>query len=303
MLLHRYIFPPARNVYAKTTERWAAYVDNSTGYGLGVFVPAAWTGITGYRTGPDNSDRPYDCSYFAHTFKMALTPRLPPYRYQAFITVGRLDEIRSTFNRLAADPKILPPHLTKDIAQYLKAPEELVEGQPDVGRPNMDGRLPMEDGEEPVVHSDDGTSDEAADPPQGAPASAFETDVLTRAGAGASGAGGMIKVGAATGVSDDASAGNDSSEKKQAMKVLAAVVAAVGGVALVGVGVVAAAVQKKRRSQERAAGAYSQEAGVAGAASESAVAAVEDKGVASEAVLEGDGGSPAGPRAAADVAG
>ena len=237
---------------------------------------------------------------------MALTPRQPPYRYQAFITVGRLDEIRNAFNRLAADPKILPPALTKDIAQYLKSPEELVEGQPDLGRHDMQGRLLAEDddglaaGATAAAAADGGGSDDSRGvvPQQGAPASGLEGDVLTRAGAGAA-SGGLLKVGEAAGDGDDSSAG----EKQKAMKIVAAVVAAVGGVALVGVGVAAAAVQKVR-AQRRAAAAYSQQEGAAGAEEPAAAAGgAGNKGEAlvGEAVLGDDGDEAAGPRSAAAV--
>lgn len=37
-----YAFPGGRNIYARPTEFWAAYIDPDTGYGLGAFNPMAW---------------------------------------------------------------------------------------------------------------------------------------------------------------------------------------------------------------------------------------------------------------------
>lgn len=48
------------------TERWAAYIEPATGYGIGVFTPVA-TGLTSYRVGRDTSTRASDTSYFALT--------------------------------------------------------------------------------------------------------------------------------------------------------------------------------------------------------------------------------------------
>lgn len=44
-----YTFPPARNMYARPTEHWAAFVDPVSGWGVGVYNPLAWMGITAYR--------------------------------------------------------------------------------------------------------------------------------------------------------------------------------------------------------------------------------------------------------------
>jgi hypothetical protein len=56
-----YAFPPGRNIYARPTEHWAAFVDPVTGFGVGLFNPLAWHGITAYRIGEDGSDLPWDC--------------------------------------------------------------------------------------------------------------------------------------------------------------------------------------------------------------------------------------------------
>jgi hypothetical protein len=77
----------------RPTEFWAAYIDPNTGWGLGVYNPMAWMGITAYRIGPDGADsRPWDCSYFAHTIRMQLHPGMKAYPYTVYITgvcVGR----------------------------------------------------------------------------------------------------------------------------------------------------------------------------------------------------------------------
>lgn len=71
----------------RPTEFWAAYIDPNTGWGLGVYNPMAWMGITAYRIGPDGADsRPWDCSYFAHTIRMQLHPGMKAYPYTVYIT-------------------------------------------------------------------------------------------------------------------------------------------------------------------------------------------------------------------------
>jgi len=58
-----------------------------TGWGLGVYNPMAWMGITAYRIGPDGAEsRPWDCSYFAHTIRMQLHPGMKPYPYTIYVT-------------------------------------------------------------------------------------------------------------------------------------------------------------------------------------------------------------------------
>lgn len=96
-----YAFPGAHNMYTAPTERWAAYLLPDSGWGVGVFVPKAWLGVTAYRVGPDGSTAPSDCSYFAHTVRMQLHPGMQPFEYRVYVTVGRLNAIRQTFRRLA----------------------------------------------------------------------------------------------------------------------------------------------------------------------------------------------------------
>jgi hypothetical protein len=42
-----------------------------------------------------------------------------------YITTGRLDDIRRTFNTLAKDPRIMPPELIRDIAHLMRSTGEL----------------------------------------------------------------------------------------------------------------------------------------------------------------------------------
>ncbi|WIA32510.1 hypothetical protein OEZ86_003326 [Tetradesmus obliquus] len=103
-----YAFPPGRNIYARPTEHWAAFVDPATGFGVGLFNPLAWHGITAYRIGEDGSDLPWDCSYFAHTIRMQLHVNMRQYNYTVYVTTGKLDEIRATFNKLRLTPGVMP---------------------------------------------------------------------------------------------------------------------------------------------------------------------------------------------------
>lgn len=69
-------------------------MDPVTGWGLGVYNPMAWMGITAYRIGPDGSNsRPWDCSYFAHTIRMQLHPGMKPYPYTVYVTGGQESHI------------------------------------------------------------------------------------------------------------------------------------------------------------------------------------------------------------------
>lgn len=74
---------------------------NEHKYGVGVYVPQA-TGLTAYTVGEDPSQSS-NCSYFAPTIKMAITPGLE-FHYDAFITPGHIDQIRATFQQLSQHP-------------------------------------------------------------------------------------------------------------------------------------------------------------------------------------------------------
>eukprot|EP00877_Chromochloris_zofingiensis_P012272 jgi/Chrzof1/7299/Cz02g18100.t1 len=96
-----YLFPGSANINYWPSEPWAAYVDQESGFGIGLFVPIC-QGVTAYRIGPDNSNFIGDCSYFAPTYRMAIKPGTN-FTYDAYITTGRVDKMRETFTRLAGE--------------------------------------------------------------------------------------------------------------------------------------------------------------------------------------------------------
>jgi hypothetical protein len=93
-----FVFPGGTNAYYTPTEKWAAYVDPASGFGVGIFVPVA-SGLTAYRVGPDGSNATSDCSYFAMTTRFAIQPGAV-FSYTAYLTLGRLDEMRGIFKRI-----------------------------------------------------------------------------------------------------------------------------------------------------------------------------------------------------------
>ncbi|KAI8473268.1 MAG: hypothetical protein J3K34DRAFT_411475 [Monoraphidium minutum] len=91
--------PGFPNVDYKMDENWAAWVDPATQEGVGVWVPWCST-MTSYRVGDnDNSCQSCDCSYFAPTIRFAVTPGMK-FTYHAFICIGSVDEMRTTFNNI-----------------------------------------------------------------------------------------------------------------------------------------------------------------------------------------------------------
>lgn len=91
--------PGFPNEYGKTTESWAAWVDD-TGWGLGIYFPGS-TEFTCYRYEGDGKAGPEGmaCSYVSPIQTWAVTPGLV-YEYEVFITIGTIDEIRKTFHDL-----------------------------------------------------------------------------------------------------------------------------------------------------------------------------------------------------------
>jgi hypothetical protein len=66
---------------------------------------------------------------------------MKPYRYQVFIKVGKVDQIRSAFYKLAANPKIMHPDMLKEIPNYFLADKNeaaALDVQPPLGRSCMD---------------------------------------------------------------------------------------------------------------------------------------------------------------------
>lgn len=88
------------NEYYKPTERWAAYVDTKSGFGVGIYTPIAEQ-LVAYRVGPENSTARSDCSYMAPLVTSAIEPN-SEFSYDTYIAVGRVDEMRQWFAALAA---------------------------------------------------------------------------------------------------------------------------------------------------------------------------------------------------------
>lgn len=86
--------------YFKPTEHWAAYIDEATSFGVGIYSPIA-TQLVAYRIGPDNSAKRSDVSYLAPLVTAHIQPNTV-FEYDAYITVGHVDEIRTRFGELAS---------------------------------------------------------------------------------------------------------------------------------------------------------------------------------------------------------
>lgn len=95
-----FIMPGQTGQYYKPTERWAAYVDAKSGFGLGLYTPIA-DQLVAYRIGPEGSTAPHDCSYFAPLVTDAIKPD-SEFSYDSYIAVGRVDEMRKWFADIAA---------------------------------------------------------------------------------------------------------------------------------------------------------------------------------------------------------
>eukprot|EP00775_Hariotina_reticulata_P008538 gene8538-8720_t len=97
-----FLMPGGKGEYFKPTEKWAAYVDDATGYGLGVFSPTA-DQLVAYRVGPEGSSARSDCSYMAPIVTAAIKPGMR-FSYDYYIAIGRLDQIRRWFADIALKP-------------------------------------------------------------------------------------------------------------------------------------------------------------------------------------------------------
>lgn len=97
-----FLMPGGKGEYFKPTEKWAAYVDDATGYGLGVFSPTAEQ-LVAYRVGPEGSSARSDCSYMAPIVTAAIKPGMR-FSYDYYIAIGRLDQIRRWFAEIALKP-------------------------------------------------------------------------------------------------------------------------------------------------------------------------------------------------------
>jgi hypothetical protein len=79
------------------TENWAAYV-NDEDFGIGAYVPAAQR-LTCYRFKGEGAAA---CSYFAPLTNFAIRPGFV-FRYDVYLTVGKVTEIRDAFYRIHDD--------------------------------------------------------------------------------------------------------------------------------------------------------------------------------------------------------
>jgi hypothetical protein len=94
------------NESRKATEKWAAWIGPDD-RGIGIHVPAM-ENLTCYRYGP-NPDAPGSCSYCAPLIRFAITPG-KVFEYDAWLTLGTVDEIRTTFQKLQPPgTKTAPP--------------------------------------------------------------------------------------------------------------------------------------------------------------------------------------------------
>ena len=89
-----------KNPACRSTEEWYAYVDDS-GYGIGIYTPGTDTAV--YYThgaGPGGASAS-SCSYVAPVRRLTITPGFT-LNYRAYVTIGTIDEIRSTFKSVHA---------------------------------------------------------------------------------------------------------------------------------------------------------------------------------------------------------
>ena len=93
----RRLQPGFPNEYAQTVEPWAAWVDGQ-GRGVGLFFPGTRE-LTCYRVREGHPR--VDCSYFAPIQTWALAPG-KVVEYKVALALGRVEEIRARFARLAA---------------------------------------------------------------------------------------------------------------------------------------------------------------------------------------------------------
>lgn len=138
-----FIMPGQTGEYYRPTERWAAYVDQESGFGLGVYTPVA-SQLVAYRIGPEKSAAPNDVSYMAPLVTANIQPNTE-IAYDAYIAVGRVDEMRGWFKEIAA--RVAP---TNEAGSYkrplnptpLQTPLPALQQQPGGGRSSDAARLP-----------------------------------------------------------------------------------------------------------------------------------------------------------------
>jgi hypothetical protein len=93
-----------KNQYGKTTESWAAYVDDKD-WGVGLFFPGT-TEMTYYRANGSAGPMGGGCSYFAPISHLTITKGFV-YDYTIYLTIGTVNEIRERFTAIHAS--LTPP--------------------------------------------------------------------------------------------------------------------------------------------------------------------------------------------------
>ena len=84
----------------KSTEQWAAYVDEND-WGCGVYFPGS-TQLTTYRHPGPAGPKGGGCSYFAPIRSLAITKGMQ-LEYDVYLTIGTVKEIRARFGRIKAE--------------------------------------------------------------------------------------------------------------------------------------------------------------------------------------------------------
>lgn len=102
-------WPGFPNENYRITESWAAWIDPSTGEGVGVYTPVAQS-MTCYRVGPDGSTACSDCCYCAPTMRFSITLDTK-LAYSCFVMVGTVEQIRKEFSGIRSWAKVNNPQL------------------------------------------------------------------------------------------------------------------------------------------------------------------------------------------------
>eukprot|EP00879_Flechtneria_rotunda_P002025 GHRR01002203.1.p1 GENE.GHRR01002203.1~~GHRR01002203.1.p1 ORF type:complete len:408 (+),score=103.77 GHRR01002203.1:868-2091(+) len=95
-----YYWPGTSGQYYKPSEKWSAYVHNTTGFGVGSYTPVSEQ-VVAYRVGKDGSKALSDCAYLAPLITAQVEPHTE-FAYDTYIAVGHETDIRRAFARVAA---------------------------------------------------------------------------------------------------------------------------------------------------------------------------------------------------------
>jgi hypothetical protein len=133
-----FVLPGQVGEYYRPTERWAAYVDQESGFGLGVYTPVA-SQLVAYRIGPEKSNARNDVSYMAPLVTANIQPNTE-FSYDAYIAVGRVDEMRGWFAEIAS--KVAP---TNEAGSYRRPIPATLTQRPlqDTTRSSDSARVPL----------------------------------------------------------------------------------------------------------------------------------------------------------------